>query len=526
MQDWMLLQKEQECVELRRKLDETVQELNQAATQNALWQEKMHQQEQRMQHELRLIKIAALQQRQSKRSNYNNNNNSSNSNRSNNNNNRNNNRNSNNAQMVVVSQSPHDFEAQQQQQAAAAVVLDGPTNNGSAHSGPGFSTSYTSSNTTTSPHQSPSSKNTASSPTIATTAAALAGAASTSNASEPSAMSSFPGWQQDWTSPSSQQQQQVDANATANATAAPVAPGEIWGDVTPKFGNHRKTSPTITSTTTKKPLYMQHRTRSDATANSTDSYEEKDAFDSNSITWPTAAAAPAAPAAVGGAASMIVDPVKIPSSPKSFTKPKTGPLLAAAARPAPGQLRNEPMGASNKSLAPPAHAAATKVESDESSYDMVENIPKDIHMDGEAPPAVPLEENITFGTSTFGTLLAPQPTVAVAAAAATTTAAAIHENPGGLPPPPPPRAGGVSFVDDSASVGHTVASSTYGEDRQKVTRLNILDPYGDKGRYSGIVLRSTGMPHGSGLMEYEEDGRIYEGEWRHGRYVAYSVCCC
>jgi hypothetical protein len=270
---------------------------------------------------------------------------------------------------------------------------------------------------------------------------------------------------------------------------------------------------------------MQHRTRSDATANSTDSYEEKDAFDSNSITWPTAAAAPAAPAAVGGAASMIVDPVKIPSSPKSFTKPKTGPLLAAAARPAPGQLRNEPMGASNKSLAPPAHAAATKVESDESSYDMVENIPKDIHMDGEAPPAVPLEENITFGTSTFGTLLAPQPTVAVAAAAAT-TAAAIHENPGGLPPPPPPRAGGVSFVDDSVSVGHTVASSTYGEDRQKVTRLNILDPYGDKGRYSGIVLRSTGMPHGSGLMEYEEDGRIYEGEWRHGRYVAYSVCCC
>jgi hypothetical protein len=90
------------------------------------------------------------------------------------------------------------------------------------------------------------------------------------------------------------------------------------------------------------------------------------------------------------------------------------------------------------------------------------------------------------------------------------------------PPPPAPKTkngGGVSFVDDSASVGHTVASSTYGEDRQKVTRQDILDPYGDKGRYTGVVLRSTGMPHGPGLMEYEEDGRTYEGEWRHGRYV-------
>jgi hypothetical protein len=100
-----------------------------------------------------------------------------------------------------------------------------------------------------------------------------------------------------------------------------------------------------------------------------------------------------------------------------------------------------------------------------------------------------------------------------------TAAAALKKTP---PPPPPKRNGGVSFVDDSASVGHTVASSTYGEDRQKVTRQDILDPYGDKGRYTGIVLRSTGMPHGPGLMEYEEDGRTYEGEWRHGRYVSRS----
>jgi hypothetical protein len=76
---------------------------------------------------------------------------------------------------------------------------------------------------------------------------------------------------------------------------------------------------------------------------------------------------------------------------------------------------------------------------------------------------------------------------------------------------------------EQAVAAAAVASSTYGEDRQKVTRQDILDPYGDKGRYTGILLRSTGMPHGPGFMEYEEDGRTYEGDWRHGRYVTFGM---
>jgi hypothetical protein len=67
--------------------------------------------------------------------------------------------------------------------------------------------------------------------------------------------------------------------------------------------------------------------------------------------------------------------------------------------------------------------------------------------------------------------------------------------------------------DDNRSLGQTVASSTYGEDRQKVINKTLLDPYGDKGCYTGVVLRTTGMPHGLGRMVYEEDGRIYEGDW-------------
>jgi hypothetical protein len=66
---------------------------------------------------------------------------------------------------------------------------------------------------------------------------------------------------------------------------------------------------------------------------------------------------------------------------------------------------------------------------------------------------------------------------------------------------------------DDITLGQTVASSTYGEDRIKVVEKELLDPYGDKGTYTGVVLRTTGMPHGLGRMIYEEDGRIYEGDW-------------
>ncbi|KAG7370893.1 2-isopropylmalate synthase [Nitzschia inconspicua] len=77
-------------------------------------------------------------------------------------------------------------------------------------------------------------------------------------------------------------------------------------------------------------------------------------------------------------------------------------------------------------------------------------------------------------------------------------------------------------ADDEITLGQTVASSTYGEDRIKVVNQQLLDPYGDKGVYTGVVLRTTGMPHGLGRMIYEEDGRIFEGDWRHGRWHGYG----
>lgn len=68
--------------------------------------------------------------------------------------------------------------------------------------------------------------------------------------------------------------------------------------------------------------------------------------------------------------------------------------------------------------------------------------------------------------------------------------------------------------DDLLSTGEaTVASSTYGEDRQQVINRTLVDSHGDEGTYTGMVLKSTGMPHGMGRMDYTEVGRMYSGSW-------------
>jgi hypothetical protein len=55
-----------------------------------------------------------------------------------------------------------------------------------------------------------------------------------------------------------------------------------------------------------------------------------------------------------------------------------------------------------------------------------------------------------------------------------------------------------------------------------VTDRQIVDPYGEKGVYSGALSKSTGMPNGKGRLEYEKEGRWYEGDWIHGRWTGYG----
>ncbi|CAB9528198.1 whole genome shotgun sequence [Seminavis robusta] len=166
---------------------------------------------------------------------------------------------------------------------------------------------------------------------------------------------------------------------------------------------------------------------------------------------------------------------------------------------------------------------------------MMNGVPIDINFDDDAPPTVPLQEDITLGTlgkaqswkatvveraknrsnvgsDRFEPRYIPQDQVNANAAA---NGGNANDNDGMEP-------GGAGFVMPSDQQSLTVASSTYGEDRQKVINQSLLDPYGDKGIYTGLILKSTGMPHGSGRMIYEEDQRIYEGEWRHGRWHGFG----
>ena len=59
-------------------------------------------------------------------------------------------------------------------------------------------------------------------------------------------------------------------------------------------------------------------------------------------------------------------------------------------------------------------------------------------------------------------------------------------------------------------------------DNHIVENKQIVDPYGEKGVYSGALSKSTGMPNGRGLLEYEKAGHWYEGDWIHGRLTGYG----
>jgi len=177
-------------------------------------------------------------------------------------------------------------------------------------------------------------------------------------------------------------------------------------------------------------------------------------------------------------------------------KSKPGPLTKQRGTPEhPNEHRKDPLDASMNSLKPPG-----KLQPPSNSLPKVRDLPEDYGMgmgpvdefevDNNAPPMVPLTEQVTISSE-------------FEASDRFTPRALGPDDEGTIGP---------------NTIGPTVASSTYGEDRQVVKDQLLLDPYGDKGIYSGQVLLSTGLPHGGGKMIYEDDGRTYEGDWRHGRW--------
>jgi len=231
-----------------------------------------------------------------------------------------------------------------------------------------------------------------------------------------------------------------------------------------------------------------------------DEEESKDQFNPSSLPW-------SAPKLSKGVSSKKSFNNEIQFNPNTMTKNEPE-----------HNNRTDPMRASMQSMAAPGTAGLnigdtglpTKKSIEEKNGNGPRGIPLELHYDDDNLD-VPINEDVTIGTMDQQFFSGGRSRAG---------------NSQGFNP----YGSGNNFPmhnDDERSVGgmslgNTVASSTYGEDRQKVVSQTLLDPYGDKGRYSGVVLRSTGMPHGLGRMVYEDDGRTYEGDWRHGRWHGFG----
>lgn len=479
MQDWMLWQKETECQQLRQRVEETASQVQSLKVENALLQEKLQQQEQRMQHELKLIKLAALQQRSSKHSNGH-------------------------------VHSPSSVEQQKE------IINDALL-----------------SSLSTQQNQQPKEN---------------------SNDSQLQHNDFFN--QNGGDFGSQPQQKQATGGGDSAADSAFLGSCTSTGNDT-RSGIDTKS---LADSTTAKSVADSTTAKSLADSTTVDSEERKDDFDANSITWPSTASAHSK------------THKRSSSGGSNHYKRKVGPLTAAAAQAQNQHRGGEPMRAADQSLSPPLNFSGknaksnaddsaqqspeksadketekelpikftngvrnrnnnapwrqqttdplTRTSDEEDSYEMVD--------DTESSPVTDTNNNdITLNNEgglppTFPTTKNAQEQKDVKVSPPSTSESANGSNDSFNDSNNVNNNRGVSFVDDNASMGQTVASSTYGEDRQKVSNQTILDPYGDKGNYTGIILRSTRMPHGSGRMLYHEDQRTYDGEWRHGRWHGFG----
>jgi hypothetical protein len=55
------------------------------------------------------------------------------------------------------------------------------------------------------------------------------------------------------------------------------------------------------------------------------------------------------------------------------------------------------------------------------------------------------------------------------------------------------------------------------EETFQVSQFAFVDPYGDTGLFTGSVSLGR-LPQGYGKMVYDQDGRVYEGEWKRGQW--------
>jgi len=86
--------------------------------------------------------------------------------------------------------------------------------------------------------------------------------------------------------------------------------------------------------------------------------------------------------------------------------------------------------------------------------------------------------------------------------------------PSSAPPPPPPPA-------ESIAVTPNVQK---GPECEAVVDQLVGDSQGNKGKYTGIVLKESRKPHGVGRMVYADGKRIHEGFWQNGSKEGHGRC--
>jgi hypothetical protein len=71
-------------------------------------------------------------------------------------------------------------------------------------------------------------------------------------------------------------------------------------------------------------------------------------------------------------------------------------------------------------------------------------------------------------------------------------------------------------------IAYSIVIGSGDEATFEAQETRVIDPYGEKGQYTGIISCSSGMPHGFGRLEYDRVGRWYEGDWHHGRCTGHG----
>lgn len=73
----------------------------------------------------------------------------------------------------------------------------------------------------------------------------------------------------------------------------------------------------------------------------------------------------------------------------------------------------------------------------------------------------------------------------------------------------------IPMEDDSNDSDHSL---------EQVKDFAVIDPWGRRGVYSGLISKSSGIPCGHGRLYYPDEGEIFEGQFVHGFWTGYGRC--